>query len=98
MRFASSLPGAAIDRAAHGQDGVGLHQLAEPRELLRPEDAADDAVQIFQIEHRILGVRLPWPRVLGVRELDRRKHAAHRHFGALRHAGQAGCRVRAVSR
>jgi hypothetical protein len=89
---------AAIDGTAHGKNGVCLHQLAKAGELFRPDNAADNAFQIFQIEHRILGVRLPLPRVLGLREFDGRKHAPHCHFSPLRHAGQAGCRVGAVSR
>ena len=96
MRLTSSAPGRRSIVAADGQNRVGLHELAELGELLGPDDAAHDAVEVFEVPHRVLGVRAAGPRVLRVRKLDRRQHAADEHFacGASK-LGELRARVRA---
>ena len=43
-----------------------------------------DALHVFQVEHGVLRAACCRARVLRVRELDRREHAAEHHFGAVR--------------
>ena len=76
-----------VDRAADGHDCVGLDLLLVTDEQVGPDDAADDALGVFQVEHGVAAgaARLG---VLRVRELDGREHAAEHHVGAVLQLGR----------
>ena len=73
----------------------GWIELAELGELLRPADAAHDALGVFQVEHGVAagGARLG---VLRVRMLDRGDHAADHDLGAVFQGGRLDGGVRAI--
>src|SRR5581483_1596759 len=67
--------GAFIDDSSGDENGIGLDQVREFGEVLRPEDGADHSAGVLEVEHGVFRVRLARAGVLRVRKLDGRKHA-----------------------
>ena len=73
---------AAIDFAFEEHDRFGLHLLAEAGVVLRPQDAADDAGRVFEVEVDVLAVPVA-AGLFRVRFLDAADHAGDEHFGPV---------------
>ena len=74
--------GPLVDHAANDHDRVGLDLLLVVDELIGPDDRPHDPLGVLQIEHGV-AAGAAGLRVLRVRILDRRKHSAEHHFGAM---------------
>ena len=88
---------AEIQTSLQHHDRVGFNVVTVLHKILRPKNATNRTLDVFKIEHRVLGraVRISW--VFNVSLLDRRNHAADADAITILAACQPGCFVRSVT-